>query len=575
MSDFIVEIRPDGAKLQLEVRFDQVTDNSLKRDRLNLDPAKIDLLRSGEVDPLTEVTLSGDVSDWLLDPSLRPYLNTAFANGQPFRLVLRAHDEALTVLADVPFELIQWGPDPFLLKPTVRAIVHALAEGGSGIPSPGIRSWPLKILIVRSNPVQLGNAVPPAAGLRDAIQDMGTALYGAHNVQVTLLSREPGVGKPVTFDELRAELTRQTYDILVFLGHGDVVPGFEELPPSNVLQFESPDGQRGQPKEASQLKVELQNRAVPVVLLAGCLTAAQIPAAEQAVLRGSFPQWMRGNQGVAQALVGSESGVQVAIGMRYKLETTDAEMFLKAFFKSLLQDAPGDVEAGVRAGRRDLHAAASHPPSWSAPVIFRRLGQEPLFDFLLKAPPQMDVKDVWQQERRAAAWNFLKEQPRSGGADFAYQTITDAETDVQDRTIAKGVPLFMPDRQEAAPGEAVEIAVNLFGALKVREVRGKVVFSDSTLQGRDAHGSAALLGAGFRARFDVDVPGEVGFTLEHAPAPPAPKAAALLPPGPLFQFKLDPGKIFPALYIVQVDDLVREPAGVVRGWSNAVIVSPA
>jgi hypothetical protein len=382
----------------------------------------------------------------------------------------------------------------------------------------------------------------------------------------------------VTFGELRQELKQQTYDILVFLGHGDIREGFEGLPPVSVLQFETPDGKSAETKTAAQLKVELQNRPVPVVLLAGCLTAAQIPPGEQASLRESFPLWMRGNQGVAQALVAGDSGVQVAIGMRHRLETSDALVFLKAFFKALLEDDPGDVQGAVQAGRRELFANAPFPPSWSAPVVFHRLTPEPLFDFLRKPAPKVDARDRMQDERRGAAWEFLKGLPRAGrngSATFAYQTIGAAEADVRTRIQASGVPLLMPSRAEAGAGETVKVGVELVGALAARELRGKVIFNDPALRAKNAHRTAALGAAGFRAMIDVDTAGEVAFTIQHAPAAPAVPAVAALPAGPLLEFELDVGAAVPALYVMTVDELALNPGGPTRGWSNAVIVSPA
>jgi len=138
------------------------------------------------------------------------------------------------------------------------------------------------------------------------------------------------------------------------MGHGDVFQVYQGLPPVNVLQLESDDGSVHITVPSDQLAIQLHERPVPVVLLIGCLTAADIPPDMKEGVASLIPQWMRGVQGLAQALVNSESGVQLAVVRVYMLETTDATRFLNAFFKESIGNSAGNVEAAVHAARLEL-----------------------------------------------------------------------------------------------------------------------------------------------------------------------------------------------------------------------------
>ena len=146
------------------------------------------------------------------------------------------------------------------------------------------------------------------------------------------------------------------------------------------------------PVTADKLAVLLRSHPVPTVLLIGCLTAVDPadprPNAAQirALALAATPQWMRGSLGVAQAFVDSEAGVQFAVGMQYRLEQDNAVGFLNEFFFSLLHGNPGHVRGRGARGARAPAFGSPQPQSWSAPVVFRALDDEPMFAFLARLP---------------------------------------------------------------------------------------------------------------------------------------------------------------------------------------------
>src|SRR5215208_7106424 len=98
--------------------------------------------------------------------------------------------------------------------------------------------------------------------------------------------------------------------------------------------------------------------------------------------------WLRGSRGVAQALISSiETRTQLVVGMRYRLDASDATLFLDSFFDSLLRVNRGNVEGAVHSARRTLRQHSRFPAAFSSPVIFRRPHadageEEPLLSFI-------------------------------------------------------------------------------------------------------------------------------------------------------------------------------------------------
>ncbi|MDC0744801.1 CHAT domain-containing protein [Polyangium mundeleinium] len=563
--EFVVDIEPGpGTGLRLCVSATGLApiEDELERPPPSFPPAELDELRSGSASEGVAEDLAGLVSSWLLQNDLRGHLATAFnAALEPFRIVFRLHAKLLSGLADVPFELLKFDTDPLVLQRQVRAIVHIMKRSRAAQPMRA--SCAPTILLIRANPVDLGGQVPPILPLRDRIREIAAAGRGLDNVEVTVLSSEAGAGGAVTYDAFRRELRRKCYSILVYLGHGDLQEvGLKGLPPIGVLQFEVEGSTFANPIRADQLRSELQNHPVPVVVLAGCLTAAS-----DAVLR-RLPQWMRGNQSVAAALAYGDSGVQCAIGMRTRLETADAICFLKAFFQSLLAEAPGDVERAVRAGREDLFAQKAYPPSWSAPVIYRTSNEEPLFDWRsTRVSGLCDPLDDYEQKLRQEGWKALVRIPDCApprSREFPNALLARVESAFIDRWKERGAAVLWPARIDMQPDGTARAHIHHEGALEVRSLEGQLTFP-STLTVRTVEPSPTLKAAGFRAYFATDQPGTLRFLLR------CPRGAKIAP-GPLFEVVLGIPTAASAVYSLVVDNLESDPRAPLRGWSNAVVV---
>ena len=429
-------------------------------------------------------------------------------DGEQVRLIFSINDEGLREsLADAPFELslLPGGGIPLALNARTAAIFHLLPKVGASPLSPVAGSWPLRILIVRSNPADLGGAIPSAKTVRD---DIYTALDSkglTHNlVQIQILSSEnaPDVVAKPTREAFRNQINKAAYDILVYLGHGDVLQAYQGLPPVNVLQLESDDGQTHITVPADQLAVLLHEHPIPVVLLIGCLTAAGIPANQKAGLASLVPQWMRGVQGLAQALVNSESGVQLAVGTRYMLDTVDAMLFLKAFFTSLLVSKPGNVEAAVHAGRSDLHFGNPGSYSWSAPMLFRNLGSEPVFPFLQTPPSNVCPTADQQQNLRSIFWDNLAKlawavRPQTPVTQSMLDTLATVEEQYKQRILQTAPCLMMPKYVEAHADDQARFSVELYGALDVEQLRGTLTVGGTNVRVTQLEATPELLASGY------------------------------------------------------------------------------
>ncbi|WP_437692030.1 CHAT domain-containing protein [Sorangium sp. So ce176] len=568
--EFVVDIEPGGGsrlRLCVHARNLAPVEDELDRPFPSLPPAELDELRSGYGSEQMTESMADLVTGWLLQNDLRGHLGTAVnAATQPFRIVFRTHPAVLPHLSDVPFELLKLGADPLALHPWVRGIVHTQKRHRAAATPRTMRwGWPFRVLIVRTNPKDLGGCVPPALPLRDRVLAIAGACGLADVVEVAVLTSEDGAGGPVTYDALRAELRNASYNLLVYLGHGDLQDvAFEGFPPIGVLLFELDGSEFANPIRADQIRSEFMNRPVPVVVLAGCLTAGSD------VVRERLPQWMRGSQSVAHALIHGESGVQCAIGMRHRLETTDAERFLQAFVLSLLKQSPGDVERAVRAGREEMFAQKPYPPSWSAPVLFRAPGVEPLFDFLCTAPTAYDPLDEHDQELREKVWKKLSELPASLPPEtrqFSSFLLDTVESAFLDRRRQRGASLVWPTRVEAKPGDTVQVSVQHMGSLTVSRLEGRLSFAEAIVP-RAARPGAALKAAGLRAYFALDQPGEVRFFASCPAGEPVTLGA-----GPLFEADLTLPGVFPAVYELRVDALASDPRLFLCGWNNTVVVS--
>lgn len=379
-----LEIMPYGSRYQVRVLGGDLGINGqvIWLESPGLEPALVDQLRRGCAKQEEVDQAKNEISRWLGQPLgllIREKLNGS-TEKDPLRLIYRIEDpERRSILGELPIEMLTLSdPDTVLaLDERVAAIVQQVYKPPTG---PNLKAQPpLRVLLIRSNPRDLGGKVPAVIPVRDELRKSPRS----NLVELDILTREPANGASGTpcFEEFEKRVGGNSYQLIIFLGHGDLLNQEGNSAAEAVLQFEEKDSPYSRPVTASQLKVLLQRKPVPVVLLVGCLTAADGPEGGDGNL-DKVPQWMRGGQGVAQVLVNSDSTVQMAVGMRYRIEAADGELFLKAFFQSLLDDRPGHIEGAIGAARRAMKLQGRSPLAWSSPVLFSNMPREPLFPFL-------------------------------------------------------------------------------------------------------------------------------------------------------------------------------------------------
>jgi CHAT domain-containing protein len=405
-------IRQDATKIRfiVDARKPFLTSETFDRSDLKLEPKEMAELESGEprVETVAKVVLQ--ISQWFAreeNDTFRLKVREALSYDGPVRFIFRLHEELAQQFRTIPLELCNFEDQPLAFKPNVRSIIHLLPYQPNA-PSSIAQAYPFRVLVVRANPRASGGAVPRAAELRQSILQIGTELApGA--VEVDLLSRdEEGAIALPTFENFRQCVLGKKYHVMLFLGHGEL------RSEGSILKFEQEGGDRAKDVWPFNLRDVLSKNPVPVVLLAGCLTAAVGPA------KPDEPEWLgnwlRGNQGMAQALLSTETGVQLAVGMRYKLEDRHAKILIHSFFRSLLLTNKGNVEAAVKSAREALNEKPG-ATAWSAPAIYRNrnkrdasMAEEPLFEFLLRPPGDtIDPVDLVLQGQRASTWRHLSQ----------------------------------------------------------------------------------------------------------------------------------------------------------------------
>jgi CHAT domain len=587
-----IDVRNQGAEIELEVSAKLFTNPQVyARPALTITPTEFDKLRAGNATLLFVSDVTARISKWLQDPDfdLRTVLGLGADEDRQSRIVFNVsslRDEKLRYeFAGFPIEMATPKGDsmPLSLHRRVSSIVHYLAKVGSPPTSVAV-CWPFKVLIVRAAPTDLP-AVPPAKPIAEAIRAFRPELSAAGNLQVDVLSTEAdgGFAGSPTKENLRAQLA-QGYHILVFLGHGNI----QEIPgaavPVGQLQLEN-SRRHSDPFEARKVATLLHECPVPVVLLVGCLTGADLSAEQAQLIEAELPRWLRGSQGVAQALINSTSGVQCAVGMRYRIDGDDAKLFLQDFFKSLLAPAgqdktsSGNVELAVKNGRHALDTSGKQALSWAAPVVFRTLGAEPMFAFLA-SPPHFEI-EKGDREAQLNIWQALAELNWSlRGAGGLYNRLLAWLRTIEDTTFEKVRPhaaLIMPERQELDPGRfqaapagtRVNVPVRLHKPISVQRLDGRIVETSQQARITKVSLSPAVAALGFELMVGSLDTNAVKFQIEH----PAGNIVAL-PEGELLTLELAVSAATGSLYQLCIEALRSEPQVPLCGATNAVIVPP-
>jgi len=560
---------PNGIKLKLS----EPVKRAVTRQMPVLDADQMNALRRGDSLEANVAPLVEAVSAWFLGKDLVKPVQQALNGKNDLRVVVRVERQLLSALSDLPVELLSVPGKalPLALNQRVTSLVRVLPVVGT-TPPLDEHDWPLRVLIVRSNPPDLGGGVPPATPIVERI--LGEAKAAGlpdGSVQVDVLTSEADGAAAVTWDAFRDALKQRRYDICVYLGHGDLEPAVPGAPPVGRLQFESAENRNHSPAVARDVVSAFALHPVRVVLFASCLTAAAVPKNDeerelQQRVTENLPLWLRGAQGVAQALVDSDAQVELAVGMRDRLEVDQATRLIGSFFRNLIKVFPGDVERAIREARADLFGQP-FPPAWSSAIVFSK-GPVARFEFMTEKPAQA----VFSAEKQKSLDGV--KQIRQATAQAYIQATTDGASAVGMLGIgaqlyaaaAGGDPMIRPRFLATKAGD-VELTVELLGKLTIARLRGKVSIGGDNVAITDEVRDERLKGLvefnsghdGPTATFSMDVDG------------PNPVEIAA---GPLFTLKATIGSVAPAVHEVTVTRAATEPEDLVWSGMDFIAVIP-
>lgn len=538
-------------------------------------------------------TVRDKVSDWLMDSDLKPLFGYVYDNlrdNEKLRLVFSVDERIRSTfdITEVPIELlrVEGEENSLCLSQKCAAILHAqdkqsLAKGNN-------YNWPLRVLFVRSNPTDLGEVVPEAAEMvNNIVLNLAGPLGGESAVQVDVLSSESPNLLPPTLENLNKQLRREDrkpYHILVYLGHCSLKKvGQKSI---GYLQLENEDDEGHEDISPEKFVTPLANNPVPVVLLVGCMTATKLPELKpkkRQNIEEKIPNWVRGSQNVAQALISSVStGVRVVVGMRYRLYSDDATTFIKSFFENLLthETQKGDVEAAVHFARQMLQQGSHYLGTYSAPVVFRASRtqgsgtaewDEPLFPFLKKAPPAPTSNEeiVGNWGTCVVLWNDLQSLSWSKRSNDSKLSVLKALADIEKvhfSEAAARTSFVIAERVIAEPPELAFLQVRLYGSAKLKRLQG-ILFPDShEMVFKTAQPYVDLTNRGFKVLLDVKS-NEITYDIR------APQNQDITE-GPLFEVKIQLGSSVGVRYRISTGKIETDPPSRINPGVNVLIVPP-
>jgi hypothetical protein len=280
---------------------------------------------------LFEAVFAGAVRD-----CYRASLAESTSKGQGLRLRLR--------LTDVP-EIATW-PWEFLFDSSQNRFIALSRE------TPLVRyldcaerveilevAAPLRVLLVVSSPTDYAQLdVERECG---KVEEAVSRLKEGGQLTVDRIDK-------ATLGELQRALTRHTYHVIHFIGHGGADGASE-----GHLMFEDND-QRGYAVDGSTLGTLLHNHpSMRIALLNACEGA-------RALGKDSFA-------GVAQRLV--QQGIPCVVAMQFEISDASAIQFSSAFYEGVASGKP--VDQAVAEGRLAIFSEVSDL-EWATPVLYLR-----------------------------------------------------------------------------------------------------------------------------------------------------------------------------------------------------------
>lgn len=207
----------------------------------------------------------------------------------------------------------------------------------------------LRVLIIASN------TYPPIDGVDDETKKLCNYLKCQDCIpaSVDLIPTERA-----TYEHVREELRKRTYDILHYAGHGSYKA---ESPEDSNLFFWTEENKQGSvvPMKATELKMLLGQSEARLVYLSSCYGTAT--GGQAALLDDDF-------LGLADAV--AQAGVPSVLGFRWPVSDDGARELALAFYRSLLEQ--GSPEVALWSARYELAAQDRNEPTWLSPILIHQ-----------------------------------------------------------------------------------------------------------------------------------------------------------------------------------------------------------
>ena len=268
----------------------------------------------------------------------------------------RAKSRSLSLLFETPREFLrvpleficsETPPEYLILQHPIARFVHdATPKRGAISPSTLALTKRLRVLIIASN------TQPQIDGVDAEAQALYKYLQRQEfiPISVRLIPTEHA-----TYEHVREELRKGSYDIIHYAGHGSYNGA---SPEESNLYFWTDKNKQGAvvPMKASELKMLLERSEARLVYLSSCYGTTT--GAQAALLDDDF-------LGLADAVV--QAGVPSVLGFRWPVSDDGARRLALAFYRSLLEQ--GSPETALWSARCELATINRSDTTWLSPIL--------------------------------------------------------------------------------------------------------------------------------------------------------------------------------------------------------------
>ncbi|MCD6326582.1 CHAT domain-containing protein, partial [bacterium] len=276
----------------------------------------------------------------------------------------RARSQSFSLLFETPREFLRLplefmrseDPSEYLVlqHPLARFIYNATPKREPISPSILALTERLRILIIASNTTT--DTLPPIKGVDVEAQELSKYLKRQDCIPVRVKFIPT---KDATYERVRAELKKRSYDIIHYAGHGSYNAA---SPEESCLYFWADENKQGGvvPMQATELKMLLERSEARLVYLSSCYGTAT--GSEVALLDDDF-------LGLADAV--AQAGVPSVLGFRWPVSDKGAPKLAQAFYQSLLEQ--GSPEVALWEARCELAALDRDDSTWLSPILIHQV----------------------------------------------------------------------------------------------------------------------------------------------------------------------------------------------------------